>query len=796
MATHRANTSRGRAKAAVDTANDDISAATTKSREAAAKRSSGTKPGADAEPKSVASTTKTAAKAKWLNASLTSVADAKVRKRTTRNPDEDSLDEWVNAPADHTDLAEPSLTPTPPEPAPKSPPAFARPTKRARIPKPTTPAAASGAKAKAVEAKTSPTAPTLEPPKPANAPSEVGVSSNSTARAPATAAAPPPSFEGPANPFGFGIPYPMPNIEALARNIASAIEHASKAFAAYMRPRESGEIKTTIAEEVGEMVRSLGHVAEYYMADPKRAIEAQTAYATQFVNLWAATLQRFQGGAAKPVAEPDDGDKRFSDAEWRDNPFFDFLKQAYVLTTDWAENLVHNADEMEPHRRAKARFYLKQVAAAFSPSNFLGTNPELLRATLAESGENLVRGLKMLAEDIEAGKGNVRIRQVDARAFQLGVNMATTPGKVVFRNDLIELIQYAPTTPEVYKRPLLIFPPWINKFYILDLNPEKSFIRWAVSQGLTVFVVSWVNPDASHADKDFDAYMREGILTALDGVEQATGERKVTAVGYCVGGTLLAATLGYMAATGDDRIESVTFLTTQIDFTDAGDLKVFVDAEQLKQAEKRMEERGYLEGSAMAQAFNMLRPNDLIWSYYVNNYLKGKEPMPFDLLVWNEDSTRMPAANHKFYLRHCYFQNDLSNKRMKLGGRTIDLKKVTIPVYELAAKEDHIAPARSAFNGAKCLGGPVRYVMAGSGHIAGVINPPTKPKYQYWTGGPVEGEFEDWVKAAKETPGSWWPDWIAWVTAQAPEKVPARTPGDGKLKPLGDAPGEYVRIKS
>ena len=612
--------------------------------------------------------------------------------------------------------------------------------------------------------------------------------------APAPTAAP--RASGQNEPFGFGLQYPMPNIEALARNIASAIEHTGKVFAAYMRPRETGEIKATVADEVGEMIRSLGHVAEYYMADPKRAFEAQAAFANQFINLWAATLQRFQGLAAKPIAEPDRSDKRFADAEWRDNPFFDFLKQAYVLTSDWAENLVQHADDMEPHARAKARFYLKQVSAAFSPSNFVGTNPELLRATLAESGENLVRGLKMLAEDIEAGKGNVRMRQVDARGFKLGVNMATTPGKVMFRNDLIELIQYAPTTPEVYRRPLLIFPPWINKFYILDLNPQKSFVRWAVEQGLTVFVVSWVNPDARHADKDFDAYMREGILAALDAVEQATGEHKVTTIGYCVGGTLLAGTLGYMAAIGDDRIESVTFFTTQIDFTDAGDLKVFVDAEQLKQTEERMASQGYLEGTSMAQAFNMLRPNDLIWSYYVNNYLKGKEPMPFDLLVWNADATRMPAANHMFYLRHCYLQNDLSNGRMVLGGQTIDLKKVTIPVYELAAKEDHIAPARSAFNGAKCLGGPVRYVMAGSGHIAGVVNPPGKPKYQYWTNGSVEGSFEDWVKNAKETPGSWWPDWIRWLIAQAPEKVPARTPGDGKLTPLCDSPGEYVLVKS
>ncbi len=590
--------------------------------------------------------------------------------------------------------------------------------------------------------------------------------------------------------------YPAPDMEALAQNIAQAIEQSGKALAAYMAPRQSGEIKTTVAADIGEMVRSIGRVAEYYMTDPQRAFAAQTALTKQFVDLWASTLQRLQGEQALPVVAPDTGDKRFADAAWRDNPYFDFIKQAYVLTTRWADDLVKRADELAPHDREKAQFYLRQVSGALSPSNFLATNPELLRTTLAESGQNLVRGLKMLAEDIEAGHGELRIRQSDARAFKLGVNMAATPGKVVFRNALMELIQYEPTTPQVFKRPLLIVPPWINKFYILDLNPEKSFIRWAVEQGLTVFVISWVNPDERHADKDFNSYMREGVLAALDCVEQATGERNVTAVGYCVGGTLVAATLAYMAAAGDRPITSATFLATQIDFADPGDLKVFVDAEQLKAVEERMAERGYLEGSAMANAFNMLRPNDLIWSYYVNNYLKGKEPMPFDLLVWNSNSTRMPAANHKFYLRHCYLQNDLSNGRMELSGRTLDLKKVTIPVYELATKEDHIAPARSAFTGAKSFGGPVRYVMAGSGHIAGVVNPPGKPKYQFWTGGPPEGKFDDWVAKAKETPGSWWPDWLAWLTAQAPEKVPARKPGGAKLKPLGDAPGDYVRVKA
>ena len=655
---------------------------------------------------------------------------------------------------------------------------------------------------KAKSAKAAPEAAAATPgrdkaPAPASAPAKrPGRSGIETASASAGALVPTAVANESAKPQGSGGPAPTPDVEALAHNIAQAIELGGKALAAYLVPRQSGEIKTTIADDIGEMVRSIGRVAEYYMAEPQRAFAAQTALTTQFVDLWAATLQRLQGETAEPISPPEPSDKRFADTAWRDNPYFDFIKQAYVLTTRWADDLVKHADELTPHDRDKAQFYLRQVTAALSPSNFVATNPELMRTTLAESGENLVRGLKMLAEDIQAGHGNLRIRQADTRAFKLGVNLAATPGKVVFRNELMELIQYEPTTAEVYKRPLLIVPPWINKFYILDLNPEKSFIRWATAQGLTVFVISWVNPDERHAGKDFDNYMREGILTALDCIEQATGEREVAAIGYCVGGTLLAATLAYMASVGDKRISSATFFATQIDFTDPGDLKVFVDAEQLKQVEERMAEHGYLEGSQMANAFNMLRPNDLIWSYYVNNYLKGKEPMAFDLLVWNSDSTRMPAANHNFYLRHCYLQNDLSNGRMVLSGKTLDLSKVTIPVYELATREDHIAPARSVFTGAKCFGGPVRYVMAGSGHIAGVVNPPGKPKYQYWSNGPPEGDFESWVAAAKETPGSWWPDWIAWLAAQAPKKTGARKPGGGKLKPLADAPGEYVRVKA
>jgi polyhydroxyalkanoate synthase len=589
---------------------------------------------------------------------------------------------------------------------------------------------------------------------------------------------------------------PLPNIDALSHNVARLIEEGGKVAAAFLAPRESGEIKSTLGDDISDVVATLGKVAEHYYSDPQRAFQAQTSLSTQFMAMWAATLQRLNGEQTRPIAAPEANDKRFADPEWRTNPYFDFLAQAYVMTTRWAGDLVKQAHELDPHTRDKAQFYVRQLAGALSPSNFVATNPELMRATLAESGENLVRGLHMMAQDIEAGHGNLRIRQTDASKFILGQNMAATPGKVILRNELMELIQYAPSTATVYKRPLLIVPPWINKYYVLDLNPEKSFIRWVVAQGHTVFVVSWVNPDERHAKKGFDAYMREGVFAALDAIELATGEREAAAIGYCVGGTLLAIALAYMAQTGDKRIASATLLTTQVDFADAGDLKVFVDGERLKAIEEKMAGKGYLDGSEMAGAFNMLRPNELIWSFFVNNYLKGKEPMPFDLLVWNADSTRMPAANHSFYLRNCYLENNLTRGRMVVGGKKLDLSDVTIPIYELATREDHIAPAKSVFLGAQFFGGAVRYVLAGSGHIAGVVNPPDKPKYQYWTGEAPKGAFAEWVKAATESPGSWWPDWAAWIAGQAPRKVPARRPGEGKLKALADAPGDYVKVKA
>ena len=585
------------------------------------------------------------------------------------------------------------------------------------------------------------------------------------------------------------------DVEEFARNIARMMEQGGKALAAYLKPREEGHHDDQYAEVV-DVVKTIGQVADYWLRDPQRALELQSSLGKAYLDLWANAVKRMAGEQVQPVAEPDPRDKRFADPEWSNNQFFDFLKQAYLLTVQWANRLVREAEALDPHTRHKADFYIRQIANAIAPSNFVLTNPELLRETLASNAENLVRGMHMLAEDIAAGRGDLKIRQSGSEMFEVGRNLALTPGKVIFENELMQLIQYTPSTESVLKRPLLIVPPWINKFYILDLTPEKSFIKWCVDQGLTVFVISWVNPDARLAEKSFEDYMREGPLAALDVIEQATGEREVNAVGYCVGGTLLAVTLAYMASKRDERIVSATLFAAQVDFTHAGDLKVFVDEEQIAAREREMTERGYLEGRKMATAFNLLRSNDLIWPYVINNYLKGKEPAPFDLLYWNSDATRMPAANHSFYLRNCYLENRLTKREMVIGGKKLDLKNVTVPIYNLATREDHIAPARSVLLGTKFFAGPVRFVLAGSGHIAGVVNPPEKMKYQYWTGPkPTSANLDKWLTKAREHAGSWWPDWLKWLKAQDSTEVSARQPGGGKLMPLEDAPGSYVKVR-
>jgi polyhydroxyalkanoate synthase subunit PhaC len=586
------------------------------------------------------------------------------------------------------------------------------------------------------------------------------------------------------------------DVEEFSRNLARLVEEGGRALAAYLKPREEGRTSNELAEEMTEVVTTLSHVAEYWLTDPQRAVELQTRLGKAYLDLWASSVRRLAGEETAPVVTPASNDKRFSDPEWSSNQFYDFLKQAYLLGTQWANRLVSDAAELDPHTRQKAEFYVRQITNALSPSNFVLTNPELLRETLASNADNLVRGMRMLAEDIESGGGDLRIRQSDSSLFAVGRNLATTPGKVVFQNELMQLIQYAPSTASVLKRPLLIVPPWINKFYVLDLTPEKSFIKWCVDHGITVFCVSWVNPDAGLAQKTFEDYVRQGPLAALDAIKEATGEDEVHAVGYCVGGTLLAVTLAALAARGDQRIVSATLFAAQVDFTLAGDLKVFVDEAQVAALERRMAERGYLEGQSMVTVFNMLRSNDLVWPYVINNYLKGKAPFPFDLLYWNSDATRLPAANHSFYLRNCYLDNKLAKGEMVIAGTPIDLKAVKIPIYNLATREDHIAPARSVLLGSKLFGGKVKYVLAGSGHIAGVVNPPDKNKYQYWTG-PIrrDGDVDAWLGKAAEHPGSWWPDWLAWLRKQGPAEAPARVPGDRALKPIEDAPGSYVKVR-
>ncbi|MGJ4939511.1 PHA/PHB synthase family protein [Bradyrhizobium sp. HKCCYLS1011] len=585
--------------------------------------------------------------------------------------------------------------------------------------------------------------------------------------------------------------------EAFARNIAKALESSGKALAAYLKPRESGEVQDRPPTELSEVVKAFTAVAEYWLSDNERASDIQTKIGKGYLDLWGSAARRLAGEEAPPAISPSPRDRRFADSEWKSNQFFDFIMQAYLLTTQWAQDLVHNAEGLDPQTRKKAEFYVNQITNALAPSNFVLTNPEVLRHTVSSSGENLVRGMQMLAEDIEAGKGMLKIRQSDPANLEVGVNMATTPGKVIFQNDLMQLIQYTPSTETVLRTPLLIVPPWINKFYILDLRPEKSFIKWCVDQGITVFVISWVNPDKSLGAKGWEDYMKEGPLKAMDVIERVTGEMKVHTLGYCVGGTMLATTLAWLADKRRQRVTSATFLAAQVDFTHAGDLLVFVDENQISALERDMQASGVLEGSKMAMAFNMLRSNDLIWSYVVNNYLKGQPPSAFDLLHWNSDATRMAAANHSYYLRNCYLENRLTSGTMVLDNTLLDLTKVKVPVYNLATREDHIAPADSVLYGSQFFGGPVKYVLSGSGHIAGVVNPPAAGKYQYWTNETIHDiSLKDWIKAAQEHKGSWWSDWREWLGQLDPEQVPARSVGSEDFPPVEDAPGSYVRARA
>ncbi|PHK95597.1 class I poly(R)-hydroxyalkanoic acid synthase [Pseudoroseomonas rhizosphaerae] len=596
----------------------------------------------------------------------------------------------------------------------------------------------------------------------------------------------------PPDPGAFRLPDPA----LVSRTMADVAERGQRIVADFLRRQaDDGPGGAADAPDPAHIGSAFMEMTTRLMTNPARLMQAQLGFWQDYMTLWQNTARRMWGGEVSPVIAEDPKDRRFKDEAWRDNEVFDFIKQSYLLSARYFTNVAHAADDLDPKTAQKVDFYTRQFVDAMSPSNFLMTNPEVLRRTAETGGENLLRGLQNLLSDLERGKGKLRIRMTDETKFRIGENIAVSPGKVVFQNDLMQLIQYTPATETVLKRPLLILPPWINKFYILDLRPKNSFVRWAVSQGHTVFMVSWVNPDERLAQKSFEDYMLEGPYAALDAIEKATGEKAVNAIGYCLGGTLLASTLAHMAVKRDTRIKSATFFTTMVDFAEAGELSVFIDEEQLQSLEERMQKRGYLEGREMATTFNMLRANDLIWSFVVQNYLMGQEPFPFDLLYWNDDSTRMPAAMHSFYLRRMYQQNDLVKPGgITLAGVPLDLRKLELPTYILSTREDHIAPWKSTYKATQIYGGPVRFVLAASGHIAGVANPPESGKYSHWVGESLPPEPEAWFGAATEFAGSWWPDWHRWVSGLDKEEVPARMPGEGGLPAIEDAPGSYVKV--
>ena len=586
-----------------------------------------------------------------------------------------------------------------------------------------------------------------------------------------------------------------PDPVEVARIFGEVAERSSNVLGDFVKRHANGK-GVAFSDEFG-IARAFMDMWAKLAANPMALAQAQMNMYFDYLRLWQASWLKLIGGKPEPVAEPAAGDARFRDEEWQSNFVFDYLKQSYLIAARHIHDAVSGVEGIPEDSKRKVDFFTRQYIDALAPSNFALTNPQVLRETMKSGGTNLVKGLKNLLEDLDEGDGQLKIKMTDAAAFKVGRNVATTPGSVVFQNDLLQLIQYRPTTETVYKRPLLIIPPWINKFYILDLREKNSFIKWAVGQGHTVFVVSWVNPDARLAGKDFEDYLSDGALAAFAAIEQATGEREVNAIGYCLGGTLLGATLGYMAARKDDRIKAATFFVALLDFAIPGELGVFIDEKQIENLERRMNERGYLEGSEMASTFNMLRSNDLIWSFVINNYLLGKEPFPFDLLYWNSDSTRMPAKMHSFYLRNMYLKNALKDPGgIRLGGVPIDLRKIKVPAYFISTVEDHIAPWKSTYLGARLLGGPVRFVLGGSGHIAGIINPPAANKYCYWTNDKLSPTPEEWQAAAMRHDGSWWTDWQRWIDAQnGGERVPARIPGDGRLKVLEDAPGSYVAVR-
>jgi polyhydroxyalkanoate synthase subunit PhaC len=583
------------------------------------------------------------------------------------------------------------------------------------------------------------------------------------------------------------------DLNKLAQNFSKIIEQSQRVLQEYLKRQERGDQLPLLDPAI--VGKSFQEFFDKLLKNPEKLIEAQVNFWKNYLDLWQSTSQRLLGQETQPVIKPPPGDKRFADEQWAENAVFDFIKQSYLLAADSVQGLARQVEGLDDKTARRVQFYTRQFVDAMAPTNFVHTNPTVLKTTLDTSGDNLVKGLQNLLEDLERGRGQLQIKMTDLKAFKPGENIAVTPGKVIFQNELMQLIQYDPSTPTVHQRPFLFVSPWINKYYIMDMRPKNSMVKWMVDQGFTVFMTSWVNPDERLAHKKFDDYMLS-IVEGMNAIEQATGEREINAAGYCLGGTILLTTLAYLAAKGDQRVQSAICFACMTDFSEPGELEVFIDEELITLLEKQMGERGYLDGSQMAGVFSMMRANDLIWNFVVNNYLLGKDPYPFDLLYWNSDSTRMPRDMHSFYVRNMYQKNLLREPGgITLAGVPIDLRQIKTPVCFLSAFEDHIAPWTSTYAGTQLVGGPVKFVLSGSGHIAGVINPASSDKYGFWLNPNTPPKPDDWFKDAVKQDGSWWPDWLAWLQPHAGPQVPARAPGDGKLKPSEDAPGSYVKMR-
>ncbi len=586
------------------------------------------------------------------------------------------------------------------------------------------------------------------------------------------------------------------DINQFSENFAKTVKSLNEATAQALANNNQGFENVKL--DPMNVSNSLMQVMQQVWSDPQKAIQNNIELTQNYLNLWSNVTQRFLGQPVEPLYKSQGKDNRFKDEAWENHPMFDFIKQSYFMNSAWLQDIVKQVEGLSPKEEKKLEFYTKLIIDAMAPTNFAITNPEVLKETLASNGANLVKGAENFYKDIAKSKGqNFKITTTDFNAFEVGKNLAVTPGKVVYQNDLIQLIQYTPLTDKVFKTPVVIMPAWINKYYILDLQDKNSFVRWMVEQGYTVYMISWANPDETLGHKTFDDYMQEGPLAAMKKVQEIIGEEQMHFMGYCLGGTLLAATIAHLKAknTKPFPIKSATFLTSLVDFSEAGDLGIFIDDEQISVLEKRMSEKGYLDGHEMAQTFSMIRANDMIWSFYVNNYLMGKDPFPFDILYWNADSTRLPAKMHSFYLRNMYEKNLLAQPNgVTLCGTPIDLRKVDVPVYILSTKEDHITPWESTYRGTQIYSGPIRFTLSGSGHVAGVVNHPSRNKYNHWTNDKIAKTSKEWLETAKDNAGSWWTDWNTWAAKQSGEKVAARKIKEG-TKPLENAPGSYVKFR-